>query len=158
MKRKSLYAKALMLFSAMACTVAWTSCSNSDWVVDADPTPDAEAGMVKLSINAYMSDPTGTRAGLDDNTFVAGDTIGLYITKEWGQSPYSDEATSYNVPAVFDGTNWTILKDVYLTEEDASIWLITPTTRISETNIPRGRRASSSYSTCSKWKTEVPIC
>jgi len=109
--------------------MAMTSCSNYS---DELPEVQEKNERVKLSVTAVETTP-GTRAIKEGTSFVKGDTIGLFVMKctkekKYGSTyydyiwtPYTTEEECFNVPAVYDGTQWKVLRDIYLTNEYAEI-------------------------------------
>lgn len=111
----------ILFASCLTGIMAMTSCNNYS-----DELPEVQEKRVKLSVTAVETFPD-TRAIKEGTSFVKGDTIGLFVmkyTKEqqglnW--SPYTTEEECFNVPAVYDGSQWKVLRDIYLTNEYAEI-------------------------------------
>lgn len=111
----------ILFASCLTGIMAMTSCSNYS-----DELPEVQEKRVKLSVTAVETSPD-TRAIKEGTSFVKGDTIGLFVmkyTKEqqgYNLSPYTTEEECFNVPAVYDGSQWKVLRDIYLTNECAEI-------------------------------------
>lgn len=111
----------ILFASCLTGIMAMTSCNNYS-----DELPEVQEKRVKLSVTAVETSPD-TRAIKEGTSFVKGDTIGLFVmkyTKEqqgYNWSPYTTEEECFNVPAVYDGSQWKVLRDIYLTNEYAEI-------------------------------------
>ena len=102
---------------AVVCAIVLAACSTDD---NESLEVSTNGCIATLSINANIAESVTRVDSLDATTFEAGDTIGLYILNSNGDA-YGDAEDSYNVPAVFDGSNWTLLTDVYLSDTTAHI-------------------------------------
>ena len=102
---------------AVVCVIVLAACSTDD---NESLEVSTNGCIATLSINANIAESVTRVDSLDATTFEAGDTIGLYILNSNGDA-YGDAEDSYNVPAVFDGSNWTLLTDVYLSDTTAYI-------------------------------------
>ena len=114
----------MALCTALLCT-AFAACSNSE--DDLSSVSVGESG-VTLSVSAVIQSGDGSRkAGLDAETFEVGDTIGLYILDS-SSNAYGESTNSYNVPAVYNGTDFNLTQDVYLTDSVAYVYAYYPYT------------------------------
>ena len=87
-----------------------------------------EQNKVPLSVSAIIqSGDSSRKASLDSETFEVGDTIGLFILDS-SNNAYNESTDSYNVPAVFNGTDFDLTQDVYLTDEKAYVYAYYPYT------------------------------
>lgn len=114
------YIKLNIFFACLCMVMAISSCGDS---TDDLPQVQDKNEKVKLSVTAFEISPE-TRAVKEGKSFVKGDTIGLFVMKyneTDGWSPYTTEDECFNVPAVYDGTQWKMLRDIYLTDEYAEI-------------------------------------
>ena len=102
---------------AVMCAIVLAACSTDD---NESLEVSTNGCIATLSINANIAESVTRVDSLDATTFEAGDTIGLYILNSNGDA-YGDAEDSYNVPAVFDGSNWTLLTNVYLSDTTAYI-------------------------------------
>ena len=109
----------LMAFFTVLLCGAFASCSNTETAVD-DATAEVK---VQLTISsATISSSTEARkASYNANSFEKGDVIGLYILSSDCESPYDTEENCYNVPATYDGSQWVISQDVYLSDDYAYV-------------------------------------
>lgn len=109
------------IFAACLTSImVMSSCSDS---TDDLPQVQDKNEKIKLSITTFEISPE-TRAVKEGTSFVKGDTIGLFVmkyNKADGWSPYTTENECFNVPAVYDGTKWNMLRDIYLTDEFAEV-------------------------------------
>ena len=104
---------------AVLCAAVFAACSTDDSI--SETTLSTSNSNSLLRITASIDAAGNTRVdGLDATTFETGDTIGLYILNSDGDI-YGDSISSINVPAVYDGSAWTILEDVTLTEDSAYV-------------------------------------
>ena len=104
---------------AVLCATVFAACSTDESI--SETTLSASSSNSLLRITASIDATGNTRVdGLDATTFETGDTIGLYILNSDGDI-YGDSISSINVPAVYDGSAWTILEDVTLTEDSAYV-------------------------------------
>ena len=104
---------------AVVCALVLAACSTDESI--GETTLNVDSGSSLLRITASIDGAGNTRVdGLDATTFETGDTIGLYILNSDGDI-YGDSISSINVPAVYDGSAWTILEDVTLTEDSAYV-------------------------------------
>ena len=104
---------------------AFAACSNTG---DDLSSVSAEEKGVTLSVSAVIQSGDGSRkAGLDAETFEVGDTIGLYILDS-SSNAYGESTNNYNVPAVYNGTHFTLTQDVYLTDSVAYVYAYYPYT------------------------------
>ena len=118
----------LALLATMICAT-FAACSNTE--DDLSSVSVGESG-VPLSVSAIIQSGDGSRkAGLDAETFEVGDTIGLYILDSSGNA-YDESSDSYNVPAVYNGTDFTLTQDVYLTDSVAYVYAYYPYTYTSK--------------------------
>lgn len=124
----------LLLSSVFAtCVLFVSSCgSSSDDTLEeiietiTDNDDEQEDDKVKLSLTAVVR-PTSTYAttsrlaSYSSRSFESGDTIGLFILASDLSSPYDTKTNCYNAPAVYNGSGFDILNDVYLTTDYAYI-------------------------------------
>ena len=114
----------LAIFAALICA-SFTACSNSE---TDDISLSTEQNKVPLSVSAVIQSGDNSRkASLDAETFEVGDTIGLFILDS-SNNAYNESTDSYNVPAVFNGTDFDLTQDVYLTDEKAYVYAYYPYT------------------------------
>ena len=125
MKYKPIYKMLRMALFTALLGGGFASCSNTETDVD-----DASAEVkVPLTISAATieSGTTARKASYDANSFEKGDVIGLYIlsTSDY-ESPYDTAENSYNIPATYDGSQWILSQDVYLSEDGAAVYAYYP--------------------------------
>ena len=119
MKYRPIYRMSLMAcFAALLCG-GFVSCSNTETDID-DTTAEVK---VPLSISSatIASSTEARKASYNANSFEKGDVIGLYILSSDCESPYDTEENCYNVPATYDGSQWVISQDVYLSDDYAYV-------------------------------------
>ena len=119
MKYKPIYKMLRMAFFTALLGGAFASCSNTETDVD-----DASAEVkVPLTISAATieSGSEARKASYDANSFEKGDVIGLYILASDCESPYDTAENCYNIPATYDGSQWILSQDVYLSDDYAFV-------------------------------------
>ena len=132
MRYKPTYKPLQMALCAALLGAAFAACSNTE--DDLSSVSVGESG-VPLSVSAVIQSGDGSRkAGLDAETFEVGDTIGLYILDS-SSNAYGESSDSYNVPAVYNGTDFTLTQDVYLTDSVAYVYAYYPYTYTSNAAI-----------------------
>ena len=114
-----------MAICATIICASFTACSNSE--AD-DISLSTEQNKVPLSVSAIIQSGDNSRkVSLDSETFEVGDTIGLFILDS-SNNAYNESTDSYNLPAVFNGTDFDLTQDVYLTDEEAYVYAYYPYT------------------------------
>ena len=127
MKYKRIFRTLLMAICATMAGAQFTSCSDSETESpDVNESTDVtEVTKEALSISASKQSSSGSEArkdGYDAEDFESGDEIGLYVlSADDLQSAYIDEETCYNVRATYDGSNWTMDNDIFLTNGEAYV-------------------------------------
>ena len=125
MRYKQIYKPLQKAICATLICASFTACSNSE---TDDISLSTEQNKVPLSVSAIIqSGDSSRKASLDAETFEVGDTIGLFILDS-SNNAYNESTDSYNVPAVFNGTDFDLTQDVYLTDEKAYVYAYYPYT------------------------------
>lgn len=125
MRYKQIYKPLQLAICATLICASFTACSNSE---TDDISLSTEQNKVPLSVSAIIQSGDNSRkASLDAETFEVGDTIGLFILDS-SNSAYNESTDSYNLPAVFNGTDFDLTQDVYLTDEKAYVYAYYPYT------------------------------
>ena len=119
MKYKPIYKMLRLAFFTVLLGGGFASCSNTETAVD-DATAEVK---VPLSISSatIASSTEARKASYNANSFEKGDVIGLYILSSDCESPYDAADNCYNVPATYDGSQWILSQDVYLSDDYAYV-------------------------------------
>ena len=119
MKYRPIYKMLRLAFFTVLLGGGFASCSNTETAVD-DATAEVK---VPLSISSatIASSTEARKASYNANSFEKGDVIGLYILSSDCESPYDAADNCYNVPATYDGSQWILSQDVYLSDDYAYV-------------------------------------
>ena len=119
MKYRPIYKMLRLAFFTVLLGGGFASCSNTETAVD-DATAEVK---VPLSISSatIASSTEARKASYNANSFEKGDVIGLYILASDCESPYDAADNCYNVPATYDGSQWILSQDVYLSDDYAYV-------------------------------------
>lgn len=88
------------------------------------PGEDTIVNHVNMIVNPTVT-PVLTKSGIVER-FTSSSKIGLYITTGIIDSKYNDDTQNINVPAAYDGANWTLGRDVKLTNNQATVYAYYP--------------------------------
>ena len=123
MRYKQIFKPLQKVISASLICASFTACSNSE---TDDISLSTEQNRVPLSVSAIIQSGDNSRkASLDAETFEVGDTIGLFILGSYN-SAYNESTDSYNLPAVFNGTDFDLTQDIYLADSTAYVYAYYP--------------------------------
>ena len=98
------------------------SCSSDNNIIP-EPTPGVDTtavNTVAMTVNPTVA-PILTKSGVVDK-FTSLSKIGMFICSGAIDSKYNSDAQNINVPAAYDGTNWTIGREVKLTNYIATVY------------------------------------
>ena len=124
MKYKPIYKMLLLPLCATLLEGTFVSCSNTE--ADTDETSIEIRVPISISSVTIKSSIETRKADYDANYFEEGDVIGLFILADDCESPYDTEENCYNIPATYDGSQWILSQDVYLSDDNALVYAYYP--------------------------------
>ena len=119
MKYKPIYKMLLLPLCATMLGGTFVSCSNTE--ADTDETSIEVRVPISISSVTIKSSIETRKADYDANYFEEGDVIGLFILADDCESPYDTEENCYNIPATYDGKQWNLSQDIYLSDDYAYV-------------------------------------
>jgi hypothetical protein len=102
------------------------SCSSDNNIVP-EPTPGVDTtavNTVNMSVSPSVA-PVLTKSGVVEQ-FTSSSKIGMFITTGNLGNNYTSDTQNVNVPAAFDGTNWTLGREVKLSNDVAAVYAYYP--------------------------------
>lgn len=107
---------------------------NSDNNLVPEPTPGVDTTAVKtvaMTVNPTVV-PVLTKSGVVDQ-FTSSSKIGMFICTGTIDCKYNNDAQNVNVPAAYDGTNWTPGREVKLSNDVATVYGYYPYNAVNTT-------------------------